>query len=292
VLESVVDRLKTAKTRCVASRKRSSKRGGTAAAQRRSHDTARVPFARPRVPCARRASTAARGALLVPSLRRRVRNLPRLRQDIGIDWGKVIPDERLRSRGRDPARDGKSSAWSARCSRNSRSARRSRPASHGPLSENHRKMVVDGEDRGGEGSTRASRLFEWLETRTYKIARSRFLARLSLVRFVRGVRRQPLNDAAARLPRRRSRPRRRGRAWSSATPIGARGARSENGPGRSRAPRSSGRVFATSEPVGLGYLTLDRPARTLSAAKRSAFRSPRPWQARSPARSSSSTSPP
>src|SRR5882724_4711737 len=118
---------------------------------------------------------------------------------IGIDWGKVVPDERLSiEKGAIRAWTGKSSAWERKVL--AQFAKRSSIPTTEPwrdLSDAHRKMVVDGEGSWRGGKYPGLRAwFEWLETRTYKMHVRVFLARFRSYDSCAACGGNRLNDAA------------------------------------------------------------------------------------------------
>src|SRR6185295_12657532 len=99
---------------------------------------------------------------------------------IGIDWGKVIPDERL-SIERRAIRpwNGKTTSWERKVL-GLYAKRSSIPTDRpwGDLTEKQKQMVIEGEGSWKGGKYPGLRAwFQWLETRTYKMHVRVFLAR-------------------------------------------------------------------------------------------------------------------
>ena len=188
---------------------------------------------------------------------------------IGVDWGKVIPDE-SKTLGDGVIRpwSGKSTAWERRvlkkfCERKSIAL----DVAWKDLPVEQREMVLDGEGSWNGGKFPGVRMwFKWLETRTYKMHIRVLLARYrsydpceacdgkrlspaSLLYRVGGIdlaafHGLELRDARGRLD-----------ALSTSTGQGE------------IARKELSQRLAYLERVGLGYLTLDRQARSLSGGE-------------------------
>ena len=274
VLEVVVDRLKTAKNqvrRLEEAIEQAWKRSNGAATIFTDAGARAVREGLVCPKCARTFDVAARGALLVPIAGRRVPHLPRLRPHhrdrLGQGHSRRAPVDRRR------ARSGRGTAsrprGSARCSGSTRSARRSPPTGRGGSSPTTQKqMVIDGEGSWSGGKYPGLRAwFQWLETRTYKMHVRVFLARFRSYDSCATCGGKRLNDDGARLPRGRA------RSGGVARARARRGARrlEQLSVPRPRRAISCARELSSRlgylERVGLGYLALDRPARTLSGGE-------------------------
>jgi excinuclease ABC subunit A len=188
---------------------------------------------------------------------------------IEVDWDKVFPDpEKSIAKGAVKAWSGKSSEWERKelltfC------ARKKIPTDvpWRALTPAQKDLVIEGEGHWDEGKfPGVRRWFSWLETRTYKMHVRVFLSRYRdyvACRDCKGVRLAEtartyrvgglsigemhglsVGEARARLD-----------ALSPATPQGA------------RVREALGSRLAYLEDVGLGYLALDRQARTLSGGE-------------------------
>ena len=154
-----------------------------------------------------------------------------------------------------------------------REARASRRHPVARLTRERRSWVIEGEGRWNTASYGVRRWFQWLETKTYKMHVRVLLSRYRSYDAVRRVRRRAAH-AEARWP-----------TASTGLDLGPRGTRSMREPRDglacrrlalpatpTRRPRAARRgaalaARATSTRVGLGYLTLDRQARTLSGGE-------------------------
>jgi excinuclease ABC subunit A len=188
---------------------------------------------------------------------------------IGIDWGRVIPDERLSiTKGAIRAWNGKSAAWERKVL--AQFAKRSSiPLDEpwGKLTEKQHRMVIDGEGAWRGGKYPGLRAwFQWLETRTYKMHVRVFLARFRSYDSCATCGGKRLNESALGY--------RVGgldlAAWH-ALELGEAKRRLDalsvhTGQGDLVRRELSSRLGYL-ERVGLGYLALDRPARTLSGGE-------------------------
>ncbi|HEY3595504.1 MAG TPA: excinuclease ABC subunit UvrA, partial [Polyangiaceae bacterium] len=188
---------------------------------------------------------------------------------IGIDWNKVIPDDNLSiAKGAVRAWTGKSSSWERKVL--NQFAKRSDIPTDVPwrqLSAKQRTMIVDGEGgwRGGKyPGLRA--WFQWLETRTYKMHVRVFLARYRAYDPCVTCSGKRLNtnalgyrvgglDLAAWHGLELSEANRRLAELKTRTAQGE------------LVRRELSARLGYLERVGLGYLTLDRQARTLSGGE-------------------------
>ena len=188
---------------------------------------------------------------------------------IGVDIDKVIPDPSLSlGRGAVRAWKGKSATWERGqllklCKRHGIPA--DRP--WGKLSAKHRRIVLEGDGSWSEGRfPGVLGWFEWLETRTYKMHVRVFLARYRSYDPCEDCGGRRLNDHALRY-----RVGDRHLAdWHTLEVRDARRALDElttrTGQGE-LARRELASRLTYLDRVGLGYLTLDRQARTLSGGE-------------------------
>jgi excinuclease ABC subunit A len=188
---------------------------------------------------------------------------------IGVDWNKVIPDESLSiEKGAIRPWTGKSSAWERKVL--GLYAKRSSIPLDTPwarLSLQQRDMVIEGEGKWRGGKYPGLKAwFQWLETRTYKMHVRVFLARYRSYDSCASCGGKRLNetalsyrvdglDLAAWHALELGEARRRLASLDART---AQGALVQ----RELSPR-----LGYLERVGLGYLALDRPARTLSGGE-------------------------
>ena len=242
--------------------------------------------------------------VLVQLAARRLRDLPRLRRVIGVDYGLVIPDVGKTLRGRrDPAvADRGQSRVPGRSRQATPASAACRSTCRGAISPaEQQSWVIDGEgDWNKKVWYGVRRFFEWLETRAYKMhirvllskyrsytpchvcngARLKdeaLLWRLGTTT-MRRASSSPPRAFARRMPSGAMQCMRRCRALRPRSHAAADRAGATSSSARSRCRHRSTRrptcCSARSAPgstssvrVGLGYLTLDRQSRTLSGGE-------------------------
>ncbi len=188
---------------------------------------------------------------------------------IGVDWDKVIPEvQKTLEEGAIRAWNGKSAEWERRSL--AAFCKRKRIPMDVPwrdLSEAQRSLVLDGEGSWSGGKFPGVRAwFKWLETRTYKMHVRVFLARYreySLCESCHGAR---LNRTALsyRVSSKNL------AEWHALTVRAAHAtvsALSTRDPQGGLVKAALGSRLDFLERTGLGYLTLDRQARTLSGGE-------------------------
>jgi excinuclease ABC subunit A len=188
---------------------------------------------------------------------------------IGVDWAKVVPDESLSiEKGAIRPWTGKSSEWERKVL--AQYAKRSSiplDIAWGRLSVRQREMVIEGEGKWRGGKYPGLRAwFQWLETRTYKMHVRVFLARFRSYDSCVSCGGKRLNETARSY-------RVDGldlAAWHGLE-LGDARRRLDALPVRTAQGALIQRELASRlgylEKVGLGYLALDRPARTLSGGE-------------------------
>ena len=192
---------------------------------------------------------------------------------IGVDWDKVVPDEsRTIARRRDRAWSGASTKWERGDAARSSATSKSIPIDE-PWRDARRRSseaVLDGEGtwHGGQVPGRA-RVVQVARDAHLQDARARAARALPRVRpRARPAAASASSPRALALPRRRARPRRAGtRSSCREARARARRARDRDRAGRDRAEGAARARLGYLEKVGLGYLTLDRQARTLSGGE-------------------------
>jgi excinuclease ABC subunit A len=188
---------------------------------------------------------------------------------IGVDWSKVIPDDTLSiEKGAIRPWTGKSSEWERKVL--TQYAKRSSiplDVPWGRLAGRQREMVIEGEGKWRGGKYPGLRAwFQWLETRTYKMHVRVFLARFRSYDSCVGCSGKRLNETARSY-------RVDGldlAAWH-ALELGEANRRLAALPVRTAQGALIQRELSARlgylERVGLGYLALDRSARTLSGGE-------------------------